>query len=595
MAEWKIQDAQLLVSEQAIWRPATVQEIAKAAADPSQNIRPATGLRFGRIALAPVVVLRGALPDAASVCVGVRRGTSFIPVPGADAQGVIHDSRWHPLDVAASRACFAFLDKHALAQDSEISLGTYLAVKADATGAGLVVDDTGPDDKLSPASVASDFTALGLGIDLFPYQQIGAEFLVAMAGRGVGVLLADQMGLGKTAQAIALLLDQHNHGPSLIVCPASLLRNWSREIGHVAPALTVTTHAGPLRTGVASGLTGHDVVITSYETLVSDLSFLTDIPWNVLALDEAQMIRNPETARAQSVKSMNRRVSLALTGTPVENRLLDLWSIAEFVVPALLGTKEVFEEAFPDELERAESLGQIIAPVTLRRLVAEVATDLPELVNTETAFELPSDATHRYTQAASASAGPLAAITALRVLCAHADGHGWDPGDSTAPKVEHTMRIIAEAFSSGEKVLVFASFQQALDRMFETVENRHPNAFLAVLDGRVSVSDRQTIIDLFTAFPGPGALLMNPQAAGIGLNITAANHVIHFNPEWNPALTSQATARAHRRKQTLPVTVHHLFYENTVEEDALLRSDWKRALARRVDDGAITTRKGPTA
>lgn len=592
MAEWKIQDAQLFVREEAIWRTATVQEIANAAAGPGQDIRAATGLRFGRIALAPVVVLRGALPDAARVCVSVRRGTAFIPVPGADAQGVIHDSRWHPLDLAAVRACFAFLDKHALVQGTGISLGTYLAVKADVSGAGLVVDDTGPDDGPAPAKVVRDFPALGLGIDLFPYQQTGAEFLVAMAGRGVGVLLADQMGLGKTAQAIALLLDQHAHGPSLIVCPASLLRNWSREIEHVAPALTVTTHAGPLRSGVASGLAGHDVVITSYETLVSDLSFLTDIPWNVLALDEAQMIRNPETGRAQSVKSLNRRVSLALTGTPVENRLLDLWSIAEFVVPALLGTREAFEEAFPDEFQRAESLGQIIAPVTLRRLVADVATDLPELIHIETAFELPPDTARRYTQTAAASAGPLAAITALRVLCAHADGHGWDLGENTAPKIDHTLRIIAEAFSSGEKVLVFASFQQALDRMFEAVQTGHPDAFLAVLDGRVPVSDRQTIIDLFTEFPGAGALFMNPQAAGVGLNITAANHVIHFNPEWNPALTSQATARAHRRKQTLPVTVHHLFYENTVEEDALLRSDWKRALARRVDDGAAP-QEGP--
>ncbi|TFD23799.1 DEAD/DEAH box helicase [Cryobacterium sp. TMT2-23] len=594
MAEWKVQDAQLFVSEQTFWRPATVQEIARAAAGPSQDIRQATRLRFGRIALAPVVVLRGALPDAARVCVGVQRGTAFIPVPGADAQGVIHDSRWHPLDLAAVRTCFALLDKHALDQDSGISLGTYLAVKADVTGAGLVVDETRPDDKLSPATVTRDFRALGLGIDLFPYQQIGAEFLVAMAGRGVGVLLADQMGLGKTAQAIALLLDQRDHGPSLIVCPASLLRNWSREMGHVAPTLTVLTHAGPLRNGVASGLVGHDVVITSYETMVSDLSFLSDITWNVLALDEAQMIRNPETGRSQSVKSLNRRVSLALTGTPVENRLLDVWSIAEFVVPALLGVREGFEQAFPDELERAESLGQIIAPVTLRRLVADVATDLPELINIETAFELSPHATSRYTQTAAASAGPLAAITALRVLCAHADGYGWDPGETISPKIDHTLRIISEAFSSGEKVLVFASFQRALDGMFEAVKTAHPEAFLAVLDGRVPVSDRQTIIDHFTAFPGAGALFLNPQAAGVGLNITAANHVIHFNPEWNPAVTSQATARAHRRKQTLPVTVHHLFYENTVEEDALLRADWKRALARHVDDGAAITEEGPT-
>ncbi|MHA7281980.1 DEAD/DEAH box helicase [Arthrobacter sp. TMS2-4] len=593
MDEWEVQDAQLFLREQAVRRPATAQEVAQAAADPDQNIRQITGLHFGRIALSPVVVLRGALPDAVRVCVGVRRGAAFIPVPGANAHGVIHDCRWHPLDVAAVRACFAFLEKYAIDQDSRVSLGTYLAVMADVSGAALVVDDTELHDRLVPVRATRDFPSLGLGINLFPYQQDGAEFLVAMAERGVGVLLADQMGLGKTAQAIALLLDQYSHGPSIIVCPASLLRNWSREIAHLAPALRLIIHAGPSRTGVAGSLAGYDVVITSYETLVGDLSFLADIQWNILALDEAQMIRNPETGRAQSVKALNRRVSLALTGTPVENRLLDLWSIAEFVVPALLGSREAFEQAFPDELGRAESLGRIIAPVTLRRLVADVATDLPELVNIETAFELPPDTARRYSHTAASSAGPLAAITALRVVCAHADGYGWDNGQCLAPKIEHTLRIIAEAFSRGEKVLVFASFQQALDSLLDAVRTGHPDAFLAVLDGRLSPSNRQAIIDVFSGFSGAGALFMNPQAAGVGLNITAANHVVHFNPEWNPALTSQATARAHRRKQTLPVTVHHFFYENTVEEDALLRSDWKRALAGRVDDGATTTKEGP--
>ncbi|WP_181035008.1 DEAD/DEAH box helicase [Arthrobacter sp. B0490] len=593
MDKWKVLNAQILMRERVIWRPATVQEITQAAADPEQEIRRTTGLHFGRIAVAPVVILRGTLPDEVRVYVCVRRGAAFIPVPGMDAQGVIYASRWYPLNEIAVRACFALLDKYAISQDSRVPLGTYLAVMTDASGTGLVVDDTESYDGPAPARATRDFPSMGLGIDLFPYQQDGAEFLVAMAERGVGVLLADQMGLGKTAQAIALLLDQYSRGPSLIVCPASLLRNWFREIGHLAPALRPVIHAGPLRTGVAGSLIGYDVVITSYETLTSDLSFLADIQWNILALDEAQMIRNPETGRARSVKALKRRVSLALTGTPVENRLLDLWSISEFVVSALLGSREAFEQAFPDELERAESLGRIISPVTLRRLVADVATDLPELVNIETAFELPADTASRYSHVAASSAGPLAAITALRVLCAHADGHGWDNGQNMAPKTEHALRIIAEAFSRGEKVLVYASFQQALDSLLDAARTGHPDAFLAVLDGRVPPSDRQATIDLFTSFSGAGALFMNPQAAGVGLNITAANHVVHFNPEWNPALTSQATARAHRRKQTLPVTVHHLFYEKTVEEDALLRSDWKRALAGRVDDGATTTKKGP--
>ncbi|WP_344135263.1 DEAD/DEAH box helicase [Pedococcus bigeumensis] len=426
-------------------------------------------------------------------------------------------------------------------------------------------------------------------IDLYPYQQTGADFLASMADRGVGVLLADQMGLGKTLQAIALLLDQREDGPALVVGPASLLRNWCREFRLCAPDISVLNHSGPLRTGIAQGLSGYDVVLTSYDTLINDLSFLGTIEWNVVVLDEAQSIRNPDTARAEAVKSLNRRISLALTGTPVENRLLDLWSIAEFVIPPLLGNRAAFEDAFPDELDRAHEVGRIVAPVTLRRLVADVAKDLPDLIQIETAFELAPADRIRYDHVLATAAGPLAATTALRVVCAHADGFSWT-GAGRSPKAEHALRLIAEAFEEAQKALVFASFQTTLDCLFDAVQAEHPGAFLGVIDGRTPADARQSIIDLFSSFEGPGALFMNPQAAGVGLNITAANHVIHFNPEWNPALTSQATARAYRRKQDLPVTVHHLFYESSVEEDALNRADWKRDLADMVDAG--TTSEG---
>lgn len=591
MADWLVQDDQIILHEATTQRRATTLEIARAAADPSSGIHQGTGLHFARIVLSPMILLQGSLPDDVTICVSVQRGDTFIPVPESDIQGVIHNSRWHPLSAPEVKSCFSYLRKYALQHGSVISLGNYLALKAHAAEISLV-DNTNQGDVPALPVTPQDFQAMGLGITLFPYQQTGADFLVSMAERDVGVLLADQMGLGKTAQAIALLLNQYVHGPSLLVCPASLLCNWSREFEHIAPDLSIMTHAGPLRTGVASGLTKHDVVITSYETLVNDLTLLSDVRWNVLALDEAQMIRNPETARARSVKLLERRISLALTGTPVENHLLDLWSIAEFVVPTLLGNRENFEEAFPEDFQRAKSLGRIVAPVTLRRLVADVATDLPDLINIETALLLSPPAIRRYDETATAGTGPLAVITALRVLCAHADEQTWDLYESFPPKIEHTVRIITEAFNNNEKVLVFASFQESLDRLFDAMQSMYPEAFLGVIDGRTPVSDRQSVIDLFSAFPNYGALFMNPQAAGVGLNITAANHVIHFNPEWNPALTSQATARSHRRKQTLPVTVHHLFYADTVEEDALLRADWKRDLARHVDIGAVTMKEG---
>ncbi|MEW1810465.1 DEAD/DEAH box helicase [Pseudarthrobacter phenanthrenivorans] len=552
-------------------------------------IREATGLRFTQVVLSPSILLSGALPDEAQAQVVVQVGAAAIPLSDEEAQGIVVNSRWHPLEHSTVREIFRTLERHGAA-NAQLPLGSYLSLKSDAAVSALIIDNTDWAVGSTAPIARRDFEALGLQVNLYPYQQVGAEYLAAMADRGVGVLLADQMGLGKTAQAIAFLLDQRIHGPSLVVCPASLSRNWAREISSFAPGLSVLTHSGSTRTGVAAGLQGHDVVLTSYETLVSDISFFADIAWNVVVLDEAQLIRNPDTMRSQVVKSLSRRISLALTGTPVENQLLDLWSVAEFVIPALLGTREAFDEYFPDEMERAELLGSIISPVTLRRLVSDVADDLPQLIEVETSFGLSKTDLDRYAEIASTNSGHLAAITALRVLCAHADGFGWS-NTSRAAKVEHAMRIIEEAFAVDQKVLVFASFQETLNHLYEEVAATHSSAFLGVVDGRTDASDRQTIVDLFSDFKGAGALLLNPQAAGVGLNITAANHVIHFNPEWNPALTSQATARAYRRKQRLPVMAYHLYYEDTIEEDAVRRAEWKRALALRVDKGTLDSDK----
>ncbi|XAS73396.1 DEAD/DEAH box helicase [Micrococcaceae bacterium Sec5.1] len=586
MKQWRFNGEQVIVKDGNGWHEAKAEEILSAAFGPeSEAIREGTGLRFGRMALTASLVIHGALPDEIWLNLEAARGVKSLPLPATNVQGVVQDGRWHPLNMDSVNSCRKFLAAHDLNDARSISLGQYLALIADPNGHGLLFDQTVKDDGAELPIAERDFASLGLAIGLFPYQQVGAEYLVAMADRGVGVLLADQMGLGKTAQAIAVLLDQVHLGLSLVVCPASLLRNWAREFDQFAPGLRALVHSGRERTGLATGFAGYDVIISSYETVAGDFSFFRDILWNIVVLDEAQYVRNPDATRSQAVKALKRRVSIALTGTPVENKLLDLWSIAEFVVPALLGHRDSFEAAYPDEMERAESLGRVIAPVTLRRLVAEVAQDLPDLIQIETAFQLSDEELDRYTELDSSSATPLETITRRRVLCAHADGYGWGAGGQYSPKVEHAMRIMAEAFDEGQKVLVFASFQQSLDNLLNLIGRKFPMACRGEIDGRVEVSDRQVIIDLFTEFDGPGVLLMNPRAAGVGLNITAANHVIHFNPEWNPALTSQASARAYRRRQTLPVTVHHLFYEQTVEEDALSRSDWKRALARHVDVG----------
>ncbi|MGO4604631.1 DEAD/DEAH box helicase [Terrabacter sp. 2YAF2] len=585
---WRTDGDQVLLRVGGSWRTATAQEVTAAISGPGRlGLRRETGLRFGKITLRPQVAILGDLPDGARIATGVIRGAGLIRIPDLERGFTIHEGTWHALDSEAVAACNNFLTRHALEEGQKITLGAYLELKADPKGVNLLHDVT----EWPPSATAragTDFSSMGLVAQLYPYQQTGADFLVEMARRGVGVLLADQMGLGKTIQAIALLLAEQSNGPCLVVCPASLLHNWSRELGTFAPHLSSLQHSGPARTGVAGGFAGYDIVLTTYDTLVNDLSFMGGLQWNIVVLDEAQYIRNPDTARSDSIKSLQRRISIALTGTPIENRLLDSWSIAEFVVPALLGSRQGFEEAFPDEFARAHEVGRLLGPVTLRRLVDEVAKDLPELIQVETAFELTPNDRARYQEIAATAANPLSATTSLRILCAHADRAGREAGAS--PKVDHTLRLLNEAFEEQQKALVFASFQTTLDLLLDAIRDQQEAAFISIIDGRTSTPSRQEIIDQFCKFPGPGVLLMNPRAAGVGLNITAANHVIHFNPEWNPALTSQATARAYRRKQHLPVTVHHLFYEGTVEEEALDKAEWKRGLAQNFDSG--TTEEG---
>jgi SNF2 family DNA or RNA helicase len=585
-AEWRLNGATIERFTETGWIVAPAIEIAEALNEPDAPIRVETGLQFSVGALPALIRISGALPDDVIATAVTRRGRNLVALDHSVTDSLIHDGKWTPIDAASLSKCRQVLAEVKTPGQDRLTLGQYLRLMADPEASVLIADET---TEISPNRATGVYrAAIELPIlkaELFPYQRDGLAFLIAMATRDVGVLLADQMGLGKTIQAIGLLADQHPRGQSLVVAPASLLVNWRRELEAFSTGLSVLVHAGNWRTGIAGGLKGFDVVITSYDTLMNDFSFLGDVEWNVVALDEAQTVRNPETRRAKTVKALRRRVGVAITGTPVENRLMDLWSIAEFVVPSLLGSREMFEVLFPDETDRAIALGRVIAPITLRRKVADVADDLPDLLNQEIALALPPSIAARYNAVERDAMSAFAATTDLSVICSHADDVDWDQTAREMPKVDVTLQLIDEIVESNEKCLVFASFSKTLDRLFDLVEVLHPDLFLAVVDGRVPTLARQEIIDAFGAFPGSGVLFMNPKAAGVGLNITAANHVIHFNPEWNPATTSQATARAHRRRQERTVTAHHLYYLATVEEDAMVRAEWKRELAAGVDEG----------
>lgn len=456
---------------------------------------------------------------------------------------------------------------------------------------------------LIPAGDAADqqaypVTPTGLNADLFPYQSRGVQWMWDAIGGTGGVILADEMGLGKTIQIIALLLmDMPDpSSPALIVCPTSLIANWVREIERFGPSLDVIVHRGAHRTGVSSGLQRSRIVITTYDTIVNDISIFSGLEWSWVICDEAQAIKNPLSNRRQAIVTIPRKRSVPMTGTPVENTLLDLWSLADFAIPGLLGTQSEFEAAFPDSVEAGQRLGGLTDPIILKRRVADVAADLPERMDIDIPLELDDRLIDHYREVRDATlakypvAGALVATLQLQLLCAHpwlrqnADSEEEAdivPASSMpliTPKMDRIAALLREAFANDRKVIVFALFNRIGDLLKEVCADM-PAVHWGAINGSTPQEDRQTIVDVFSGHEGPACLVLNPKAAGAGLNITAATVVIQFTPVWNPAVEAQASARAHRRGQTQPVTVYRLFYKDTVEEIMIERSAWKSDLA----------------
>ncbi len=441
----------------------------------------------------------------------------------------------------------------------------------------------------------------GLTATLFPYQARGVRWMWETIGHTGGLILADEMGLGKTIQIIALLLMETPQplAPALIVCPTSLIANWVREIARFAPEMTVMVHRGADRAGIYRELQKTNVVITTYDTMVNDISIFSSFEWSWVICDEAQAIKNPDSSRRQAVMRIPRRRAIPMTGTPVENSLLDLWSLVDFAIPGLLGSRRDFESNYPDSIESAQAIGHYTDPVILKRKVADVAGDLPSRIDIDVPLELGDQLADHYrhvrevTIARYPVAGALVATLQLQLICAHPwlrrnnedDVDQEDVGimrtnayPLMTPKMELVVDLLREAFFNRKKVIVFALFNRIGDLLREACSSSS-SIFWGAINGSTSQVARQPIIDAFSEHDGPGCLILNPKAAGAGLNITAATVVIHFTPVWNPALEAQASARSHRRGQTQPVTIYRLFYKDTVEEVMIDRSLWKSDLA----------------
>lgn len=455
--------------------------------------------------------------------------------------------------------------------------------------------------------------AAGFAGELRPYQQRGVDWLAFCREAGLGCVLADDMGLGKTIQALAGL-----QGRTLVVCPKSVLFNWRSEIQRFRPDLTIANYSGAKRTLDPDA----DIVITSYPMLRNDVEVLSAPMWDVVILDESQTIKNPDSQVARAAYKLKAGWKLTLSGTPVENRLVELWSQLHFTNPGLLGGRADFQQRWAEPINlgdqaAAARLRDRIRPFVLRRMKREVAKELPArtdavmYVELDEAERVTYDAIRAATQSEivkllEAGGGVMAALEALlrlrqaachtallpNALRASASERAAMAQDEPAAllrssKLERLMEAVEDVVADGHRALIFSQWTSLLD-LIEPYLQAADVKFVR-LDG--STTDRASVVNEFQAEDGPPIMLLSLKAGGTGLNLTAADHVFLVDPWWNPAVEDQAADRAHRIGQDKPVMVYRMVARDTVEERILELQARKRKLA----DAALSEAGAATA
>lgn len=441
---------------------------------------------------------------------------------------------------------------------------------------------------------------VGLQATLRAYQRRGLAWLAEMDALGLGGCLADDMGLGKTIQLLAHHLHACSNGaagPLLVVCPATLLANWEREARRFAPATPVRRYHGSERT--LEGLAPDEIVLATYGIARGDAEQLAEIPWRCVAADEAQAIKNPLSRTARALRSIPAPTRFALTGTPVENRLTELWALLDWTTPGLLGPLESFRRtvAIPIERDRdadaTARLARLVRPFVLRRRKSdpEIAPDLPPKTELDRVVPLTEEQATLYEALVRETLSEIAEVegiarsglvfkllTALKQICNHPAHYLRQSGPlgGRSGKLAALDELLEIVVAEGDAALVFTQYTQ----MGKLLERHLASAGIAsgFLHGRLSLGARQRLVDRFQA-GDPTVLIVSLKAGGTGLNLTRATHVVHYDRWWNPAVEDQASDRAWRIGQDRPVTVHRLVTEGTVEDRvaALLAS--KRALA----------------
>ena len=537
------------------------------------------GVRFELTFVAKSGAGAGGGVDAAAVLRAWQEGLGIVPLSGGGwaslPAGWLQKHGQRVADLLAARQDDGHLARHALP-----ALGALCADLNHPPPPGL--DRLAPlvagFDRLPEAPLPADLTA-----SLRPYQRQGINWLAFLRGAGLGGILADDMGLGKTLQAMSVF-----DGRTLVVAPTSVLFNWQAELARFRPALKVSVYHGPGR--VLD--TAADVTLTSYAILRLDGQKLAAQQWRTAVLDEAQAIKNPDSQTARAAYGLPAAFRLALTGTPVENRLEELWSLMHFANRGLLGGRGDFADRHARPIAdgapgAAAALRQRVRPFLLRRLKKDVAPELPPRTDAVLKVSLDDgeravyDAVRAVTQKdvlalLESGGGVMKALEALLRLRQAACHPALVPGQSaaTSSKIEALMEALETAVAENHKALVFSQWTSLLD-LIEPALARAELPFVR-LDG--STRDRGEVVTRFQAEDGPPVMLVSLKAGGSGLNLTAADHVFLCDPWWNPAVEAQAADRTHRIGQTRPVFVYRLVAADTVEERILALQDSKRAL-----------------
>ncbi len=436
---------------------------------------------------------------------------------------------------------------------------------------------------------------------LRPYQREGIAWMQGLASRGLGGILADDMGLGKTLQTLSFLYSVG--GRALVVCPSSLVHNWIAEAEKFVPELKAVAIEGPDREAVLAENEEADILVTSYALLRRDEAWYRDREFDVVILDEAQHIKNPEAQVSKAAHRLRGTHRFALTGTPVENSPEDLWSISRFALPGYLGKREVFGERFVKPLSASdpaasvrERLARRLRPVLLRRLKSEVARDLPEKIEQVVSCDLTPKQREVYAKLLRESRASLleaeggkkrmlalTALLRLRQTCCDLRLLGLEDleADEVSAKNDALLELLDEAIAGGHRVLVFSQFVGMLQILAGELAAKRID--FTYLDGQTK--DRAAVVNRFQSGKTP-VFLISLKAGGVGLNLTAADTVIHVDPWWNPAVEAQATDRAHRIGQERVVTSYKLIARDTVEEKILALQNRKRLLTESLFAGA---------